>query len=131
MKAEYGWPDSLASMCETVVNTSFFDVCDEFEPHPRPGFHDPVTAPIPTLVMQGALDTQTATSWGALMVSLLPKGRLVFFPETGHGTLAFSQCARDIGAAFIENPEAIFDTSCAEALTPAFILPGGSWSKSR
>jgi hypothetical protein len=64
------------------------------------------------------------------MVSSLPKGRLVFFPETGHGTLASSQCARDIGAAFLENPEASFDSSCAEALTPAFILPDGSRSKS-
>lgn len=130
LKAEYGWPDSLTGMFETVINTSFFDLCEEFEPHPRPGFHDPVTAPIPTLVMQGALDTQTAPSWGALIVSSLPKGRLVFFPETGHGTLAFSQCARDIGAAFLENPEGSFDSSCAEALTPAFILPDGSRSKS-
>ena len=45
-------------------------------------------------------------------------------------TLAFSQCARDIGAAFIENPEATFDTSCADALAPAFILPDGSRSSS-
>jgi hypothetical protein len=55
---------SLTGMFETVINTSFFDLCEEFEPHPRPGFHDPVTAPIPTLVMQGALDTQTAPSRG-------------------------------------------------------------------
>ncbi|MFB1486112.1 MULTISPECIES: alpha/beta hydrolase [unclassified Thiocapsa] len=130
LKAEYGWPDRLAGRFETVINTGFFDLCEEFEPHPRPGFHDPVTAPIPTLVMQGALDTQTAPSWGALMVSSLPKGRLVFFPETGHGTLAFSQCARDIGAAFIDNPEASLDSSCAEALTPAFILPDASRSSS-
>jgi pimeloyl-ACP methyl ester carboxylesterase len=88
-----------------------------------------VTAAIPTLVMQGAFDTQTAPSWGAWMVSSLPKGRLVFFPESGHGTLAFSQCAKDIGAAFLENPEAPFDDACASALTPAFLLPDGTWSK--
>jgi pimeloyl-ACP methyl ester carboxylesterase len=104
-------------------------MCREFAPQPRPGFHDPVTAAIPTLVMQGAFDTQTAPSWGALMVSSLPKGRLVFLPETGHGALAFSQCAKDIGVAFLENPEAPFDASCAAALTPAFLLPDGTWSK--
>lgn len=129
LQSEFGWPASLTSVYESVVNATFFDLCQEFTPQPRPGFHDPVTAPIPTLVMQGAFDTQTAPSWGALMVSSLPKGRLVFFPESGHGTLAFSQCAKDIGAAFLENPEAPIDDACAQALTPAFLLPDGTWSK--
>jgi hypothetical protein len=63
------------------------------------------------------------------MVSSLPKGRLVLLPECGHGTLAFSQCAKDIGVAFLENPDAPFDDSCARTLTPAFLLPNGTWSK--
>lgn len=129
LQSEFGWPESLTSVYESVVNATFFDLCKEFVPQPRPGFHDPVTAAIPTLVMQGAFDTQTAPSWGAMMVASLPKGRLVFFPESGHGTLAFSQCAKDIGAAFLENPEAPLDDSCAAALTPAFLLPDGTWSK--
>ena len=129
LQAEYGWPVSLTDIYESSLNATFFDLCKEFSPQPRPGFHDPVTAPIPTLVLQGAFDTQTAPSWGALMVSSLPKGRLVFLPESGHGTLAFSQCAKDIGSAFLENPEVPFDASCAEALTPAFLLPDGTWSR--
>jgi pimeloyl-ACP methyl ester carboxylesterase len=129
LQSEFGWPKSLTDMFEGAVNATFFDMCREFAPQPRPGFHDPVTAAIPTLVMQGAFDTQTAPSWGALMVSSLPKGRLVFLPETGHGALAFSQCAKDTGAAFLENPGAQFDASCADALTPAFLLPDGTWSK--
>lgn len=129
LQTEFGWPKSFTDVYEDVLNATFFDLCKEFTPQPRPGFHDPVTAEIPTLVMQGAVDTQTAPSWGAMMVSSLPKGRLVFLPESGHGTLAFSQCAKDIGAAFLENPEAPFDDSCASALTPAFLLPDGTWSK--
>jgi len=129
LQSEYGWPKSLTDIYESSLNATFFDLCKEFSPQPRPGFHDPVTAPIPTLVLQGAFDTQTAPSWGALMVSSLPKGRLVFLPESGHGTLPFSQCAKDIGSAFLENPEAPFDASCAEALTPAFLLPDGTWSR--
>lgn len=129
LQTEFGWPKSLTEMYEGLLNTTFFDLCREFTPQSRPGFHDPVTAAIPTLVMQGAFDTQTAPSWGAWMVSSLPKGRLVFLPESGHGTLAFSQCAKDIGAAFLENPAAPFDASCADALTPAFLLPDGTWSK--
>ena len=129
LQAEYGWPKSLTDVYESTLNATFFDLCKEFTPQPRPGFHDPVTATIPTLVLQGAFDTQTAPSWGAMMVSSLPKGRLVFLPESGHGTLAFSQCAKDIGSAFLENPEAPFDSSCATVLTPAFLLPGGTWSR--
>jgi pimeloyl-ACP methyl ester carboxylesterase len=129
LQSAFSWPKSLTDMYEGALNATFFDMCKEFTPQPRAGFHDPVTAEIPTLVMQGAFDTQTAPSWGAMMVSSLPKGRLVFLPESGHGTLAFSQCAKDIGAAFLENPEAPFDDSCAAALTPAFLLPDGTWSK--
>lgn len=129
LRSEFGWPESLTDVYEGVVTATFFDLCREFVPRPRPGFHDPVTADIPTLVMQGAFDTQTAPSWGAMMVSSLPNGRLVFLPETGHGALAFSQCARDLGAAFLEDPEAPLDASCADALTPAFLLPDGTWSK--
>ena len=128
-QTKFGWPESLSGMFDSLVNTTFFDLCKEFVPQPRPGFHDPVTADIPTLVMQGAFDTQTAPSWGAMMVASRPKGQLVFLPESGHGTLAFSQCAKDIGAAFLENPEAPFDDSCVAALTPAFLLADGTWSK--
>jgi pimeloyl-ACP methyl ester carboxylesterase len=129
LQSEFGWPEALTSVYESVVNATFFDLCAEFVPQPRPGFHDPVTADIPTLVMQGAFDTQTAPSWGALMAASLPRGRLVFLPETGHGTLAFSQCAKDIGAAFLEDPAAPLDDRCAAALTPAFLLPDGTWSR--
>jgi hypothetical protein len=45
------------------------------------------------------------------------------FPETGHGALAFSDCAQDLGVAFIENPEAKLDLSCVAALKPVFALP--------
>jgi pimeloyl-ACP methyl ester carboxylesterase len=129
LQAEYGWPESLTAAFEGYLDTAFFPMCEAFEPHPRPGFHDPVTAAIPTLVLQGSMDTQTAPSWGALTVSTLPKGQLAFFPETGHGALAFSQCARDIGAAFLENPAARIDASCTARLVPAFVLPDGSLSK--
>ncbi len=129
LQAEYGWPASLTAGIEDFLDTAFFPMCEEFERHPRPGFHDPVTAAIPTLVMQGSMDVQTAPSWGALTASTLPKGQLAFFPESGHGALAFSQCARDIGAAFLENPEAKIDTSCTAALVPSFVLPDGSMSK--
>ena len=119
----------MTAEIEDGMISGVYKPCEEFERHPRPGMNDPVSAAIPTLVLQGAVDDQTAPSWGALMVSTLPKGQLAFFPESGHGTFIFSQCSRDIGAAFIENPEARVDTACTKALTPAFLLPDGNWSK--
>jgi len=129
LRAEFGWPDKMTAEIEDGMISGVYKPCEEFERHPRPGMNDPVSAAIPTMVLQGAVDDQTAPSWGALMVSTLPKGQLAFFPEAGHGTFIFSQCSRDIGAAFVENPEARVDTSCTKALTPAFMLPDGNWSK--
>jgi len=129
LQREFGWPASLTAAFEAIVTEGFYKPCAAFTPHPRKGFHDPVTAAIPTLVLQGTMDTQTAPSWGAEMVASLPKGRLVVLPESGHGTLAFSQCARDLGVAFLEDPNAPLDTRCAASLAPAFLLPDGSFSK--
>ena len=129
LRADFGWPEALTAELEAGMIAGFYGPCEEFTRHPRPGMHDPVTADIPTLVMQGGLDTQTAPSWGALMVSTLPQGQLAFLPETGHGTFVFSQCARDIGAAFLDSPETYVDTSCTADLIPAFLLPDGTWSR--
>jgi pimeloyl-ACP methyl ester carboxylesterase len=129
LQAEFGWPEAMTAEIEQGMIAGVYGPCEEFAQHPRPGMNDPVTADIPTLVMQGALDTQTAPSWGALMVSTLPRGQLAFFPESGHGTFIFSQCSRDIGAAFLDNPGAPVDTSCTADLIPAFLLPDGTWSR--
>lgn len=50
---------------------------------------------------------------------------MVLFPETGHGAIRYSQCAKDIGAAFFNNLEAKIDTACIQDLLPQFVLPPG------
>ncbi len=45
------------------------------------------------------------------------------FPEAGHGALIFSQCAKDIGLAFVERPDAALSTRCIETLKPKWVLP--------
>lgn len=71
---------------------------------------------------------------GSVFEHLRARRDVVTFDQRGVDALASAEwrcfATRDIGAVFIENPEATFDTSCAEALTPAFILPDGSRSKS-
>jgi hypothetical protein len=51
--------------------------------------------------------------------------RALGFPEAGHGALIFSQCAKDIGMAFIEQPGAELATGCIETLKPQWVLPPG------
>lgn len=100
-----------------------FAFCENFETHPRDEFHDPVESDIPTLLLTGLNDTQTAASWGPLAAETLENGTALVFPEAGHGVLQFSDCAVDIGIAFIEDPEAPLDTRCIEPLRPTFTLP--------
>lgn len=123
------WPEKMTAEIERGMTASLYGPCEEFPKVTWPGKHDPVTAAIPTLVMQGAVDDQTAASWGPLLAASLPKGQLAAFPESGHGTFIFSQCSRDIIAAFLDNPGAKVNTACTATLTPAFMLPDGTWSK--
>jgi pimeloyl-ACP methyl ester carboxylesterase len=120
--AQSGFPRMLTDEFEKLMQ-GYYTSCRQFPPQPRPGFHDPVVSPIPALVLSGMMDTQTATSWGPDTAQHLGSARSVVFPETGHGALAFSDCAQDLGVAFIENPEAKLDLSCAAALKPVFALP--------
>jgi len=106
----------------------FFNSCALFDMHPRLGWHDPVVSDIPTLVLAGDFDIQTAVSWALDTASYLPNSQAVVLPETGHGTLSFSDCALDLGEAFVEDPSRTLDATCAKALTPRFLLPDGSLS---
>ena len=78
---------------------------------------------IPTLLLLGTADTQTAISWGQHAAETLENSQVVIFPETGHGAINYSQCAKDIGAAFVNNPEGKLVTSCTVDLVPQFVLP--------
>lgn len=55
----------------------------------------------------------------------------VEFPNAGHGVINFSQCAKDIAAAFIDEPQRDVVPSCVTGLAPRFVLPdeplGASW----
>jgi alpha-beta hydrolase superfamily lysophospholipase len=114
---------------EAGMNMSVYGPCEEFTSQTRQGMHDPVTADIPTLVLQGTLDTQTAPSWGPIRASTLPRGQLAMLPEAGHGTFLFSDCSRDMAASFLDNPDAPVNTSCTADLVPGFLLPDGSWTR--
>lgn len=106
------------------VDDSLYQLCPYIPPAlPFPGFHDAVTSDIPTLVMYGFNDTQTSTEEALLAAEGLSRSRALGFPEAGHAALVFSQCAKDIGLAFVERPLDALATGCIETLRPTFILP--------
>lgn len=106
------------------VDDSLYRLCPFIPPAlPFPGFHDPVTSDIPTLVLYGFNDTQTSTEEALLAAEGLTRSTVLGFPEAGHAALVFSQCAKDIGLAFVERPTDPLATGCIEKLKPVFVLP--------
>ncbi|WP_425049522.1 alpha/beta hydrolase [Psychromarinibacter sp. S121] len=100
-----------------------YGFCELFEQHPRDGYHDAVQSDLPVLAMAGTKDTQTNPDAAERVVSTLPNGQAVLFPEAGHGVIMFSPCARDIAVGFLEDPQAEVSTVCTEALKPKFYIP--------
>lgn len=110
----------------TYVDASPYQVCAHLPPAlPMPGFHDPVVSDIPTMVLYGFNDTQTSTADARLAAASLTNARIYGYPEAGHGALIFSQCARDMGRAFIEHPERAPADGCIDGLRPDWVLPPG------
>ncbi|MBN9888973.1 alpha/beta hydrolase [Salipiger abyssi] len=125
MRAEGSWGPVLQDgMAQGVV--SFHAACENFPKHPREDWTSVGTTDVPVLSMNGELDTQTAVSWGALAVQDFANAKLVVVPESGHGTIRFSQCAKDITAAYMEDPAGDLDTSCVEDLRLPVMLPDGT-----
>ena len=110
--------DKLVTVQQLIAYCQLFPTGLEPE-----SFHQPVESDLPTLLLLGTADTQTAISWGQHAAETLENSQVVLFPETGHGAINYSQCAKDIGAAFFNNPEGELNTVCTEDLLPEFILP--------
>ena len=109
----------------TNAQAEMYQICELFPGTPREGYHDPVTSDIPALVLYGLNDTQTSSADAKDTAANLGNARVLGFPEAGHGALIFSQCARDIGLAFVEQPQSDLAISCIEGLRPQWVLPPG------
>jgi hypothetical protein len=111
----------------TIDDTiELFDFCKIFTPAPREGFHDPVVSDLPTLALAGLNDTQTNGDAAVHVARTLSRAQPLTFPESGHGVLLFSQCARDIASTFIEHPDQKVDSRCIAKLKPQFYIPAAT-----
>ena len=72
---------------------------------------------IPTLVVSGGFDAQTAPSSGPYAARTLNRSTAVTIPYVAHVTFADSRCSQQITVSFFENPTGP-DTGCLAGLQP-------------
>ncbi|MBI4783014.1 MAG: alpha/beta hydrolase [Oscillatoriophycideae cyanobacterium NC_groundwater_1537_Pr4_S-0.65um_50_18] len=107
-----------------VAAQQAYALCSFWPVEPAPAReHAPVNSTIPTLVLQGRYDVQTNSEMGRMAMEGLRNGTFVELSSTGHGAIVYSQCAKDIGVAFVNDPDRTPDTSCTTDLFPKFVLP--------
>jgi hypothetical protein len=107
-----------------VAAQQAYDLCSFWPVEPAPASeHRPVNSTIPTLVLQGRYDVQTNSEMGIGVMEGLRNGTFVELSSTGHGAIIYSQCAKDIGVAFVNDPTRSLDTRCTADLFPEFVLP--------
>jgi pimeloyl-ACP methyl ester carboxylesterase len=120
--AELAMPALAADEYVSAIDS--YNICQVWPVEPAPAReHTLLESDIPTLVLQGRYDTQTNSEEGRRATEGLSNGRYVEFSSAGHMVFQFSDCAKDIGVAFINNPGGELNTSCTEALVPEFVLP--------
>ena len=85
----------------------------------RPG----VVSDIPTLVLNGALDTATPAEWGYRAAETLSAATVRTIPMGGHTVGLLNACGNAVVQAFILSPDADPHASCIEMARPVFVLP--------
>ncbi len=110
------WPDEVVAVVDRIGEPD--PSCDVVDVPDAPALEaDPVTAEIPTLVLNGTLDAVTPPSWARRAADALAEVQVVFVPGLGHDAVT-DPCSVSIVAAFLADPAAQVDTSCLDDLDP-------------
>ena len=84
----------------------------------------PVQSDVPVLILGGTFDMVTPFAWGEIVAKGLENAQVVAIPGGGHGLVNTMPCAQELMTAFIDNPDAPVDATCATELTlPMFTTP--------
>ncbi len=83
----------------------------------------PVTSAVRTLVSSGRLDPITPPSFGDIAASSLSNKIVVTHENSGHGATLQSTCGTQNLHAFLANPTAAIDTSCAATIANNYQVP--------
>ena len=82
-----------------------------------------VVSDVPTLVVNGALDTATPPEWGFRAAETLSRATVVTVPMTGHVAGIFNACGKALVQSFILAPDTAPNTACIDAARPRFVQP--------
>ena len=97
-----------------------FQQCPVWDVPDRPDLGDPAVSDLDVLLMEGMFDAATAPAWVEAVTPHLSNVQVVEFPFTGHDVLDKSQCAKDVMSAFLDDPSAPVDGSCAAEIELVF-----------
>ncbi|MGC5221928.1 alpha/beta fold hydrolase [Micromonospora sp. DT81.3] len=97
-----------------------FQQCPVWDVPDRPDLSDPAVSDVDVLLMVGEFDAATAPAWVEAVTPHLSNAQVVEFPFTGHDVLDKSQCAKDVMFAFLDDPSAPVDGSCAAEIELVF-----------
>ncbi|MEU4280354.1 alpha/beta hydrolase [Streptomyces tanashiensis] len=86
-------------------------------PPADPSIRQRTYSDIPTLVLSGGFDSQTAPSSGPYAARTLSRSTAVTVPYVAHVVFADSPCAQTITRSFFDTPAAP-DTGCLAGLQP-------------
>ncbi|WP_430937884.1 alpha/beta hydrolase [Rhodovulum sp. YNF3179] len=110
------WVPSYQISCEQLGLAA-----EAYAPAP-PG----VESDLPTLVVNGALDTATPPEWGLRAAETLSNARVVTVPMSGHVSGLFNACGKALVQSFILAPETPLNTACLDAARYRFVQPDES-----
>ena len=117
--------ETTGTFIGATPSRALVDICADWPRGSIPaGFHEPVRADTPTLVLSGALDPTTPARWGAEAAEHFPNSLHLVLPGIAHSP--FPACALGIMVAMIESGSVEgLDTSCVDGLKrPAFDVGG-------
>ncbi|MGQ9889980.1 MAG: alpha/beta hydrolase [Aggregatilineales bacterium] len=133
--AAFDPPDTLADnvaafpFLESFLRRSgdFADICAVWDAGAAdPIENEPVSSDVPALLVSGEYDPVTPPAWGELAAETLPNAVHVVISTASHDALS-TDCGAELAVAFLNDPTAELDTSCAAAEQGiAFALPGAA-----
>jgi len=101
--------------------------CEDYPLGPeRPTLSQTVTSDVRTFVSSGALDPITPPAFGDLAAASLTNAHAVTYANSGHGATLQSACGQSTFLAFLADPSATPDTSCAASVSTEYVLPAMS-----
>jgi pimeloyl-ACP methyl ester carboxylesterase len=97
----------------------FYQLCSTWNTaSPAAVENQPVSSPVPVLILAGQYDPIAPPEWGDLAAQTLPGSYVFHFPHTGHWVLRSGPCGWEIAMAFLDNPTQRPDGQCIASIVP-------------